>query len=128
MGSSELKMLFMILMDDRWLLWGINSSIYNYNITFSIVTESAETPWTCRMVVLNYNMWVPWKVKEILLIVTIGDLELELERILLEKSDVQETLVKLETVCSSLEQDKKRLQDEVKKVRLFFSYSSSLPL
>jgi hypothetical protein len=63
--------------------------------------------------------------------VTIGDLELELERILLEKSDVQETLAKLEAVCSSLEQDKKRLQDEVKKVRLPYlssspsSYSSS---
>ena len=48
---------------------------------------------------------------------TIGELELELERILLEKSDVQETLVKLETVCSSLEHDKKRLKDEIKKVR-----------
>lgn len=47
---------------------------------------------------------------------TIGELELELERILLEKSDVQETLVKLETVCSSLEHDKKRLKDEIKKV------------
>jgi len=47
---------------------------------------------------------------------TLGELELELERILLEKSDVQETLVKLETVCSSLEHDKKRLKDEIKKV------------
>lgn len=41
---------------------------------------------------------------------------MELERVLLEKSDVQETLVKLETVCSSLEHDKKRLKDEIKKV------------
>jgi len=47
---------------------------------------------------------------------TIGELELELERVLLEKSDMQEALVKLETVCSSLEHDKKRLKDEIKKV------------
>jgi hypothetical protein len=57
--------------------------------------------------------------------VTTGDLELDLERILLEKSDVQETLSKLEMVCSGLDQDKKRLQDEVKKVKL--AYLSSPP-
>jgi septation ring formation regulator EzrA len=57
--------------------------------------------------------------------VTTGDLELELERILLEKSDVQEALSKLETVCSSVDQDKRRLQDEIKKVKL--TYLLSLP-
>jgi len=69
------------------------------------------------------------KTKEVLFAVMIGDLELELERILLEKSDVQETLAKLETVCSSLEQDKKKLQDEVKKVSfsLFFFPFSCFP-
>lgn len=41
---------------------------------------------------------------------------MELERILLEKSDVQEILIKLETMCSNHEQDKHRLQDELKKV------------
>jgi hypothetical protein len=70
--------------------------------------------------------------KRVLLTVTTGDVELELERILLEKSDVQETLTKLETVCSRLEQDKKRLQDEVKKVKTSLSspcfyYYYSLP-
>lgn len=46
----------------------------------------------------------------------LGDLELELERVLLEKSDVQEVLMKLETVCNNHEQEKQRLQDELKKV------------
>lgn len=46
----------------------------------------------------------------------LGDLELELERILLEKSDVQEILIKMETMCSNYEQDKQRLQEELKKV------------
>lgn len=46
-----------------------------------------------------------------------GDLELELERVLLEKSDVQEVLMKLETVCSNHEQEKQRLQEELKKVK-----------
>lgn len=46
----------------------------------------------------------------------LGDLELELERILLEKSDVQEILMKMEAMCSNHEQDKQRLQEELKKV------------
>lgn len=46
----------------------------------------------------------------------LGDLELELERILLEKSDVQEILMKIEAMCSNHEQDKHRLQEELKKV------------
>ena len=46
----------------------------------------------------------------------LGDLELELERILLEKSDVQEILIKMEGMCSNHEQDKQRLQEELKKV------------
>jgi len=41
---------------------------------------------------------------------------LELERILLEKSDVQEILIKMEAMCSNHEQDKHRLQEELKKV------------
>jgi len=41
---------------------------------------------------------------------------LELERILLEKSDVQEILIKMEAMCSNHEQDKQRLQEELKKV------------
>jgi rootletin len=59
--------------------------------------------------------------------VSTGDLELDLERVLLEKSDVQETLSKLETVCSSLDQDKRRLQDEVKKVKVKLTHLSSPP-
>lgn len=46
----------------------------------------------------------------------LGDLELELERILLEKSDIQEILMKMEAMCSNHEQDKQRLQEELKKV------------
>lgn len=46
----------------------------------------------------------------------LGDLELELERILLEKSDVQEILMKMEAMCSNHEQDKQRVQEELKKV------------
>lgn len=46
----------------------------------------------------------------------LGDLELELERILLEKSDVQEILMKVEAMCSNYEQDKQRLQEDLKKV------------
>lgn len=41
---------------------------------------------------------------------------MELERILLEKSDVQEVLMKMEAMCSNHEQDKQRLQEEVKRV------------
>lgn len=41
---------------------------------------------------------------------------MELERILLEKSDVQEILIKIEAMCSNHEQDKQRLQEELKKV------------
>lgn len=43
-------------------------------------------------------------------------MELELERVLLEKSDLQEVLMKLETVCSNNEQEKQQLQEELKKV------------
>lgn len=43
-------------------------------------------------------------------------MELELERVLLEKSDLQEVLMKLETVCSNHEQEKQQLQEELKKV------------
>lgn len=39
-----------------------------------------------------------------------------MERVLLEKSDVQEVLMKLETVCSNHEHEKHRLQEELKKV------------
>ena len=48
-------------------------------------------------------------------------MELELEQILLEKSDVQEMLAKMESVCINHEEDKARLQDEIKKVRLIFN-------
>lgn len=41
---------------------------------------------------------------------------MELERTLLEKSDVQEVLMKMEAMCSNHEQDKQRLQEEVKRV------------
>lgn len=41
---------------------------------------------------------------------------MELERILLEKSDVQEVLMKMEAMCSNHEQDKQRLQEELKRV------------
>lgn len=46
----------------------------------------------------------------------LGDLELELERVLLEKSDVQEILMKMEAMYSNHEEDKQRLQEELKKV------------
>lgn len=39
-----------------------------------------------------------------------------MERVLLEKSDLQEVLMKLETVCSNNEQEKQQLQEELKKV------------
>lgn len=41
---------------------------------------------------------------------------MELERILLEKSDVQDVLIKMEAICANHEQDKQRLQEELKKV------------
>lgn len=44
------------------------------------------------------------------------DIELELERVLLEKADVQDDLMKLESICANHESDKARLHDEVKKV------------
>ena len=45
-----------------------------------------------------------------------GDLELDLERVLLEKSDLEELLSKIQTVCLNHEQDLARFQDELKKV------------
>lgn len=54
----------------------------------------------------------------------LGDLELELERILLEKSDVQEILMKVEAMCSNYEQDKQRLQDDLKKVTRSCDYQA----
>ncbi|XP_043473527.1 rootletin isoform X3 [Leptopilina heterotoma] len=45
-----------------------------------------------------------------------GDVELELEQILLEKSDIQEMLSKMESICVNHEEDKARLQDEIKKL------------
>lgn len=47
---------------------------------------------------------------------SIDDLELELKRILLEKSDMQDILMKIEAACFSHEQDKQKLQEELKKV------------
>ena len=44
---------------------------------------------------------------------------MELEQCLLDKSDVQQSLVKLESVCNSLDQDKRRLQEELRKVIIF---------
>jgi len=58
----------------------------------------------------------------------LGNLELELERILLEKSDVQEILIKMEAMCSNYEQDKQRLQEELKKVGVKMSLLSAINL
>lgn len=41
---------------------------------------------------------------------------MELERILLEKSDVQEILMRTEAMSSNHEQDKQSLQEELRKV------------
>ncbi|XP_026278331.2 rootletin isoform X2 [Frankliniella occidentalis] len=41
-----------------------------------------------------------------------GDIELELERVLMERADLQEALLKAENLSLSLEADKKRLQDD----------------
>jgi len=46
----------------------------------------------------------------------LDDLELELERILLEKSDVQNILLNMERMCSNYEEEKEKLQEELKKV------------
>ncbi|KAF6213862.1 hypothetical protein GE061_011587 [Apolygus lucorum] len=45
-----------------------------------------------------------------------GDIELELEQVLLEKSDMHEALAKAESMGSSLEGEKKKLQDEIKRL------------
>jgi hypothetical protein len=44
-------------------------------------------------------------------------LEMELEQALLEKSDVHETLMKLDNINKSHVQDKLRQQDDIKKVK-----------
>lgn len=41
---------------------------------------------------------------------------MELDRILGERADVHDTLMKKENVATNLESDKKRLQDDLKKV------------
>lgn len=45
------------------------------------------------------------------------DIELELERVLLEKADVQDDLMKMDAICINHEKDKARLQEDLKKVR-----------
>lgn len=42
---------------------------------------------------------------------------MELERILLEKTEMQEIVLNMERICSNYEQDKERLQEELKRVR-----------
>lgn len=55
---------------------------------------------------------------------------MELERILLEKSDVQEILMKVEAMCSNYEQDKQRLQEDLKKVTrsLYYRRDNERPI
>lgn len=47
-----------------------------------------------------------------------GSLELDFERVILEKSDLQEILAKVETVCLTHEKDKDKLIEDLKKVSL----------
>lgn len=49
-------------------------------------------------------------------IVDVGEVELELERVLLERSDVHESLAKAESLAASFEQDKRKLMEDLKKV------------
>lgn len=46
------------------------------------------------------------------------DYELQLDKVLGESSNVQDFLVKKETIATNLEIDKKKLQDDIKRVRL----------
>lgn len=48
----------------------------------------------------------------------IGDVKLELERTLSDQMNAQDSLVKLETIIANLEQDKKKLQADLKKVHI----------
>lgn len=52
-------------------------------------------------------------------VILAGEVELELERVLLERSDVHESLSKTENLVASLEQDKKRMLDDARRVCLF---------
>lgn len=45
-----------------------------------------------------------------------GEVELELERVLLERSDVHDSMAKAESATAALENDKKRLMDDVRRV------------
>lgn len=45
-----------------------------------------------------------------------GDLEIELERNVLERADLQDTLEKMDNAVQTLEQEKKSLQEDLKKV------------
>lgn len=45
--------------------------------------------------------------------------ELQLDKLLGESSNAQDYLLKKETVMANLEVDKKKLQDDIKRVRLF---------
>ena len=46
----------------------------------------------------------------------LGDLEIELERTLMERSDLQDLVEKLEAAVRNLESDKKKLHEDVKYV------------
>lgn len=58
-------------------------------------------------------------------------MELELERVLLERSDVHEALSKAESLAAAFDHDKKRLLDECRRVSIVINrhkYSICLPL
>lgn len=45
--------------------------------------------------------------------------EIQLDKIVGERTDVHDSLVKKETIASNLELDKKKLQEDLKKVSMF---------
>lgn len=62
----------------------------------------------------------------ILFFYLVGDLEIQLDRILSERTDAHESLLKKENLTANLEFDKKKLQDDLKKVTLSLFYFAYL--
>lgn len=57
----------------------------------------------------------------VIVFILLGDLETELQRVLMERSEVHDMLAKMETQIANLEEEKKKLFEEFKIVNAVYS-------
>lgn len=64
----------------------------------------------------NTILLVPISLMNTIIVYVLVEYEIQLDRILGERTDVHDSLIKKETIASNLEHDKKKLQDDLKRV------------